>query len=304
RTLPNFPAYRHSFYFRFFRMIRNTFRHFLFVVVSLAIVLLLVLGSSGAGRRLALGAATPFIYAWRGVERGAAAVIGWLMPGEDPRTRELLEARTALRLAQIDVAATEDLRRENSELRALLALPGLPEWRVVAAPVLTRDPASWNLGFTIGRGAADGVTVGAVVMSGAAVLGRVSRLHERSAEVVTIASPACRFSVVVAGTSATGVLSGLGAFSTRSTPLCQVDFLPRDLQVMPGRQIVTSGLGGWMPGGLPIGSVIVGDNGDTTTILDNARARLTVAPLADFSTTRFVAIICPLPQAPQPQIIE
>ncbi len=285
-------------------MIRNTFRQFVFALVSLAIVLLLAFGCSSAGRRMALGAATPFIYAWRGVERGVAAVIGWLMPGEDPRTRELLEVRTALRLAQIDAAATEDLRRENNELRTLLGLPGFPEWRVVPAPVLTRDPASWNLGFTIGRGAADGITVGAVVMSGSAVLGRVSRLHEHSAEVVTIASPACRFSVVVAGTPATGVLSGLGAFSTRSTPLCQVDFLPRDLQVMPGRQIVTSGLGGWMPGGLLIGNVIVGDNGDSTTIIDHARARLTVAPLADFSTTRFVAVICPSPQAPQPLIIE
>jgi len=276
----------------------------MFVLASVAIVLLLIVGSSDAGRRLALGAVTPFVYAWRGVERSAAAVIGWLMPGEDPQTRELLEARTALQLAQIDAAATADLRRENSELRALLNLPVFPEWRAVVAPVLTRDPASWNLGFTIGRGAADGVTVGAVVMSGAAVLGRISRLHERSAEVVTIASPACRFSVVVATTPATGMLSGLGAFGTRGTPLCQVDFLPRDLQVMPGQQIVTSGLGGWLHGGLPIGSVVVGDNGDTTTIIDHARAQVTVAPLADFRTTRFVAVICPLPQSPRPLIVD
>lgn len=277
---------------------RNSFRQFLFVLVGLAIMLLLVLGSSNTGRRLALSAATPFIYAWRGVERGAAAAIGWLMPGEDSRTHELLEARTALRLAQIDAAATEGLRRENNELRALLSLPDFPGWRVVAAPILTRDPATWNLGFTIGRGAADGITVGAVVMSGPAVLGRVSRLYEHSAEIMTIASPACRFSVVVAGTPATGILSGLGAFSTRSTPLCQVDFLPRDVQVTPGQQILSSGLGGWMPGGLVIGNAIVTESGSCTTIIDHARAQLTVAPLADFSTMRFVAVICPLPQAP------
>jgi rod shape-determining protein MreC len=278
-------------------MIRRTSRQILLLLLCLGLLLLLALGSSKAGRRLALAAATPFVYAWRGMEHSVATAIAWLTPGTDARTRELLDCRKALQLAQIDAAALPVLRQENSELRALLALPPLESWRVLVAPVLTRDPATWNLGFSIGRGAADGVTVGAVVMNGSSVLGRVSQVYERTAEVVTLASPACRFSVVVSGTAATGVLSGLGAFGTRSTPMCQVDFLPRDLQVPSGRDVVSSGLGGWMPGGLPIGKAVPDERGDTISIIDHARGRMLVEPLADFATIRFVALICPLPLA-------
>lgn len=285
-------------------MIRRSVRHIITLLGLLALILLVILGLTRVGRRSALGVSTPFVYAWRNLERSVATAIEWLMPGQDTRTQELLDAQTALRLAEIDAAASDELRRENSELRALLRLPTLPYWRVLVAPVLTRDPASWNMGFTIGRGSADGITVGALVMAGPAVLGRISQVYEHSAEVVTIASPSCRFSVVVTGTAATGVLKGLGGFGGHPEPLCQVDFLPRDLPLQVGQRVLTSGLGGWMPGGMPIGVIIANERGEVREIVDQARSRLIVEPLADFSLTRFVAVLCPQPQLSEAAVIE
>ena len=48
----------------------------------------------------------------------------------------------------------------------LAELPPPPDWKLTVAPVIARDPASWNRRFRIGKGANDGIFPGAAVMAG------------------------------------------------------------------------------------------------------------------------------------------
>ncbi|MDD4097431.1 MAG: rod shape-determining protein MreC [Lentisphaeria bacterium] len=274
-------------------MFNHSFRHHVFAFLGvLAVLLLLGLGLSTFGRRLALGMAAPFAAAWKTIEHATADLASWAAPAKSRKKRHDLEAR--LRLAEINAAARDTLLQENAELRKLFDLPPFPEWRVLVAHVLSRDPATWNWSFTIGKGRADGVTIGAVVLAGANVIGRVSEVFQRTAVIETIAAPGCRFSVVIADTHFTGISHGAPRSHGHSPPRCLIDFLPKEAADTANRLVITSGLGGWIPPGLPVGVITPDDTGAHVNIIGQARANAVMTPLADFAMTRFVTVICPV----------
>lgn len=273
-------------------MFNASFRHLLTFLGVLAFLLMLGLGLSSFGRRLALGMAAPFAAAWRTAEYAAADVVDWIAPAKARQERHDLEKR--LRLAEINAAARDSLAQENAELRKILALPPFPEWRVLVAHVLSRDPTTWNWTFTIGKGHADGVTVGAVVLAGANVIGRVAEVFQRTAVIETIASPGCRFSVAIADTPFTGIIHGAPGQHGHSPPRCLIDFLPREAAEADNRLVITSGLGGWIPPGLPVGVIAPDESGAMITVIGQARAKAFMTPLAEFAVTRFVTVVCPV----------
>ena len=273
-------------------MFNASFRHLLTFLGVLAVLLMLGFGLSSFGHRLALGMAAPFATAWKTAEHAAADLVDWIAPAKARQQRHELETR--LRLAEINAAARDSLAQENAELRKMLALPPFPEWSVLVAHVLSRDPATWNWTFTIGKGRADGVTIGAVVLAGANVIGRVAEVFQRTAVIETIASPGCRFSVAVADTPFTGIIHGAPGNHGHSPPRCLIDFLPRETVDTHNRLVITSGLGGWIPPGLPVGVITPDESGVHVTVIGQARARAFMTPLADFAMTRFVTVICPV----------
>ncbi|HPY90982.1 MAG TPA: rod shape-determining protein MreC [Lentisphaeria bacterium] len=247
---------------------------------------------SSFGRRMALGMAAPFAAAWRTVEDVAVDLFAWVTPTKARQKRHDQELR--LRLAEINAAACDSLAQENAELRKILDLPPFPTWRVLVAHVLSRDPATWNWTFTIGKGSADGVTVGAVVLAGSNVIGRVAEVFQQTAVIETIASPSCRFSVAIVDTPFTGIIHGAPGLHGHSPPRCMIDFLPKEAAETNNRLVITSGLGGWIPPGLPVGVITPDESSTLVTVIGQARARAYMTPLADFAVTRFVTVICPV----------
>ena len=73
-----------------------------------------------------------------------------------------------------------------------------------------------------------------------------------------------------------------------------VDYLPKDLQVPPAEPIVTSGLGGWMPDGLPVG-VALAENGSSNAlqIIDAVYGRLRCVPTKPLGGCHFVVVMVP-----------
>ncbi|MGI6356050.1 MAG: rod shape-determining protein MreC [Lentisphaerae bacterium] len=273
-------------------MFNVSFRQLFALLGALAVLLMLGLGMSSFGRRMALGMATPFAAAWRTVEDVTSDLFAWLTPTKARQKRYEQEQR--LRLAEINAAACDSLAQENAELRKILDLPPFPTWRVLVAHVLSRDPTTWNWTFTIGKGSADGVTVGAIVLAGSNVIGRVSEVFQRTAVIETIASPGCRFSVAIADTPFTGIIHGAPGLHGHSPPSCQIDFLPKEAAETSSRLVITSGLGGWIPPGLPVGVLTPDESNTLVTVIGQARARAYMTPLADFAVTRFVTIVCPV----------
>ncbi len=261
--------------------------------ISLAVsVLLWVLGHTFAPALEGVGAGflAPFMRGASFVQQRVTAVVSSLAPGNRDQVRELQKHAREL---ELELAHGRVAARENAELRALLGLPEHRMAETVMTRVINRDPVTWNRRFRIGSGAQDGIRVGAAVLAGGAVIGRVTKCHRTTAVVTTIADPGCRLSVRVADTDGVGILSGRLSQGWREEPVCLVDFLPRDLIYEEDSLILTSGLGEQIPGGLPVGHVVAGDHGRLKTIIDGAYAQIHLRPIIDLAYISHVAVVCP-----------
>ncbi len=265
----------------------------LLIASSLLVLVLLLVTTAGGGapRRAVSGALRPFLSAGhvlRSLVRRGAGVLH--VSGDSNRDRiRKLEARVID--LQLELVRAESLAGENRELRNMLALPQAPSWRHIAAPVIARDPLAWNRRFRIGKGQADGIVLGAVVLAGSSVIGRVTELGGRSAMVTTLADPACRLSVRIRGAEAVGTLVGGQEGTWQRPPRCVVDYLPRDAVYRVGQVVETSGLGGAVAPGLRVGRLESWSEGQVVQVQKTTYARGVLCPDASFGDVGLVAVV-------------
>ena len=261
-----------------------------------ALCLALFLSCAPLGRRIAVALFSPV------AEMASAGVRGVmrLLPGS--RTAEKNElARLRCENASLATAAAEalELRRQNAQLRAMLKLAPPPGWRAVATQVIGRDPAQWNEVMTVDRGYDDGVATGAAVLLDGALFGRVLKSDRHCAQIVTLTSPQCRLGVRLEAVNGhhpavAGVMRGAGMQLIDGQRGFVVDFLPPVLDVMPGELLLTSGLGGWLPDGLPVGRTVPdAEDGDCLHVIDTARGELHCLPVVQEECPVFLTVLSP-----------
>ena len=163
-------------------------------------------------------------------------------------------------VAQRDSAALAatflpELRNENARLRTLLGLGQRLGTGYVAAEVLHQSVPTDPLTLVVSAGRRQGVRPLAGVVSPEGLVGVVSAVDERSSVVVTWAHPEFRASAMAGDGSVYGIVAAHGTEGPRSWLLELRGVAYRQL-VPDGTVIVTSGLGGVFPRGIPLGSVI------------------------------------------------
>ena len=207
-----------------------------------------------------------------------------------------------LRAAQLE---TDRLRAENEGLRRALGLVA-EDPRLVCAEVLSRGGASgWRDEIRVARGSRDGVAPGQPVVATAGLVGRVISVTERTADILLLSDANSRLSCVVETPAGAlrGVAQGGGiARGDRALELLHasapftVGYLDKDAAVAPGARVLTSGLGGVYPAGLPVGVVAeVGPDGSRLF------QRAVVAPYVDFGSLRRVFVLRSAAPAPVAQ---
>ena len=263
----------------------------LFVVVPL----LLLFGLSNLGRRASVGATSPFMTICQNVKHNIVRAWNALSGKEDEKAEAdgiLLSGLLAER------REFNDVKEENRQLRTMLGLDAPVGWRPIRAEVILRDPTNWMLEFRISRGEQDGVRIGSPVLAGDSLVGRVIEVYNESSLVATIASPDYRLSVFVQngdGLSFPGVFFGVSRMDSGSKVECRVDFLPKDVTLSPGDAVVTSGMGGQLPYGIPVGMLVTDEMGRCPIIIDNARAMSHVMAASDVARARFVTVFVVFP---------
>jgi len=205
-----------------------------------------------------------------------------------------------LRAAQLE---TDRLRAENEGLRRALGLVA-EDPRLVCAEVLSRGGASgWRDEIRVARGSRDGVAPGQPVVAAAGLVGRVLSVTERTADILLLSDANSRLSCVVETPAGAlrGVAQGGGiARGDRALELLHasapftVGYLDKDAAVAAGARVLTSGLGGVYPAGLPVG--VVAEVGPDDSRLFQ---RAVVAPYVDFGSLRRVFVRRPA-AAPAP----
>ena len=163
-------------------------------------------------------------------------------------------------VAQRDSAALAatflpELRSENARLRALLGLGQRLGTGYVPAEVLHQSVPTDPLTLVVSAGRKQGVRPLAGVVSPEGLVGVVSAVDERSSVVVTWAHPEFRASAMAGDGSVYGIVAPHGTEGPRSW-LLELRGVPYRQLVPDGTVIVTSGLGGVFPRGIPLGSVM------------------------------------------------
>jgi rod shape-determining protein MreC len=178
------------------------------------------------------------------------------------RTREFFASRAELRRENAElrteklqdapaILALEAMRSENEQLRRLIgAREKLPARAIFAEIVYAgRDPFSRKV--IIDRGNQQGVTAGQAVIDAAGVLGQVTRVQPLLAEVTLLTDKDHAIPVQVLRNGLRGVAYGSGDGSTM-----ELRHMAANAEVDKGDLLVTSGIDGVYPVGLPVARVV------------------------------------------------
>jgi rod shape-determining protein MreC len=163
-------------------------------------------------------------------------------------------------VAQRDSAALAatflpELRSENVRLRSLLGLGTRLGWGYVPAEVLHQPEPTNPLTFIVSAGREKGVRPLSAVVSAEGLVGIVASVDAQTSVVLTWAHPEFRASAIASDGSVSGIVAPHGAAGP-GVWLLELQGVPYRQQVPEGTVIVTSGLGGVYPRGIPIGTVV------------------------------------------------
>lgn len=164
------------------------------------------------------------------------------------RTRNQ-EMQEALMQALVRINTLEQQREENVRLRAQLGYEPPDEMRLIPLEAIAVRYRGLPVGIEVNKGSAQGLTPGLPVINSKGLVGRVEEVSARQATVQLLTDPGCR----VAGRVSESREQGIVRFLPRRGLI--LDNVPLDGQVKQGDLVVSSGLGGVFPEGLPVGVV-------------------------------------------------
>lgn len=192
-------------------------------------------------------------------------------------------AQRQLVAVAVQAGEAQDLRLENSRLRALLQLTQRPDTPGQAAQVLYDAADPFKRKVVIDRGSTHGVQPGAPVLDEGGVLGQVTQVHPLVAEVTLLTD---RDQAIPVLNTRTGVRSvAHGQPGTTGAEL-ELRFMAGNADVQAGDLLSTSGVDGVYPPGLPVARVT-----QVERRAESAFARVQCAPVAHMASTRHVWVL-------------
>lgn len=158
-----------------------------------------------------------------------------------------LQHETATLKRRID--QLEEQALETQRLQALLAMRQASRAEFLTARVVGKDATNWFKTILLDRGSLEGVRRNQPVLAPDGLVGRVVEVTPTSAKVQLLTDPVNAVGGLIQRTRVTGIVSGnLGAGA-------RVRYLPLMADVVVGDRVVTSGMGGVFPKGIPIGRI-------------------------------------------------
>jgi len=216
--------------------------------------------------------AAVILYPLQRIASAPASIVGRV--GEFFVTQSALrEENTQLRRENLDKSVlaqkAQSVEAENANLRKLLGARERSQMPSTIADVLyaARDPFSRRI--VIDKGAQQDVKSGQPVIDGAGVVGQVTRVYPMLAEVTLITDKDHLVPVLNVRNGLRTVLAGTGADGT-----LELRFAPLSADVQKGDQLVTSGIDGVYPPGLPVAEVTTVDRNSAAMF-----AKITCKPL-------------------------
>ena len=255
----------------------------LFLVTLLLVVTLLLLGSMlggrfGAPHQLALD----FIGPLQSVVTRTGSVIStlkndylalWNLREDNKRLQGLVDKYLA-QLGEYRDGVSTYLYLEN-----LLDFKKRLQFETLSARVVGREPAYWYQTIVVDRGRKDDVLEGMIALDPRGVVGQVIHAGEHYSKILLANAPSSAIDAMIQKNRTRGILKGAGEKGF------ELHYVLKNADVKEGDQIVTAGIGGIFPAGIPLGEV--------AKIYKRRRGmfqEIEVRPHVDFQKLEFVLI--------------
>ena len=256
-------------------------RLFFFASLSLALLVL------DARFRYAEGLRSVLALAAYPLQRAATAPIDFLRTVGDyfSTQAQLFEDNAALRAKNLALSQAaqryETAEAESAQLRRLIGAAEKLAVKSTPAEILYagRDPYSHKIFINLGE--RQGVKPGSPVADEAGVVGQVTRIHPLVSEVTLITDQDHVVPVQV-------VRNGLRAIAFGGGPsgMLELRFTAGNAEIQNGDRLVTSGIDGIYPAGLPVATVVRIERD-----AEHSFARVICRPVAGVDRGRFVLVL-------------
>lgn len=204
-------------------------------------------GGATLADRVVLGVMGPVMSGIDAVAQGVTDRVEhyfWLV--DTARTNDLLTQEVALLKRRL--VDLEELKSENARLNRLLDYRQSVQRAAVAARVIGEDVSGWFRSVVIDKGGNDRLQEGMAVVVADGVVGRIVKTTDTTSQVLLAIDPS-------------SVIGGI-VQRTRTRTLCRGDgdslsleFTANRADIQPGDLVISSGLLGTFPKGVPIGKV-------------------------------------------------
>jgi rod shape-determining protein MreC len=181
------------------------------------------------------------------------------------------------------------LELENQHLRNLDALPVRSQFTTQLAQVIYAERDVFRRKVLIDKGTDADVKLGQVVMDDVGIIGQITRVYPWLSEVTLITEKDQAVPVQVLRNGLRTIVFGAGDISQLS-----LRYMPASADVQIGDVLVTSGIDGTYPPGIPVAKVIKIERDP-----DYPFSNVTCLPIAGVDNHRHLLILSSMPKLPQ-----
>lgn len=174
----------------------------------------------------------------------------------------------------LELLATQESLEELLQFKQTINRP------VLAAQVIGLDPTGWFKSVIIDKGKWAGLRLDMPVVNAFGVVGRVVSVSSNYAKVLLIIDQNSAVDCLVQRSRDRGMLKGL------MSEICKLDYVAKSNDITVGDIVVTSGLGGVFPKGLPVGRIL-----DVKEISGELFKDIKIRTAVDFSKLEEVLVI-------------
>jgi len=136
-------------------------------------------------------------------------------------------------------------------LEELLEFKEKLDFNPLAARIVGKEPAYWYQTIVVDRGKSDDVLEGMIALAPSGVVGQVIHTGENYCKILLANAPSSAIDAMIQKNRVRGILKGAGEKGY------VLHYVQKNVDVSIGDHIVTAGIGGVFPAGIPLGRVSV-----------------------------------------------
>lgn len=195
--------------------------------------------------------------------------------------RENVQLKAELVHAKAQLQQQDYLIAENARLQGILSATRPNQFNLVLSQVIGIDSNPLRQIIVINKGEKDGVTIGQTVIDEKGIMGQVINVYRDTSRVLLISDEQQSVAVTIKRTGQKAIVSGKG-----NPQLLSLDYIFKASDVRIGDELISSGLGGRIPAGFPVGRVA-----KIETEQSGGYAKIWVTPAANFVNTSYVLLL-------------